>query len=158
MAGALFIRENCSPVYLRKDLRVTLRSEFPRKAMNTEEIRKFCLALPGAKEKLQWGDALCFKIREKIFAVLGLDDVRLTFKTTPEMFIELTEQEDITPSPYLGRYSWVMLHRLDALPASQMKDLIRASYNMVLEKAPKKRAAPKSKLRKSKSRKTKAKK
>ncbi len=109
--------------------------------MNTEEIRKFCLALPNATEKLQWGDALCFKIREKMFAVLGLDEVRLTFKTSPEMFIELTEQEDITPAPYLGRHNWVMFHRLDALPASRTKELIRASYNMVLEKAPKKHTA-----------------
>jgi predicted DNA-binding protein (MmcQ/YjbR family) len=111
--------------------------------MNTEEIRKFCLALPDAKEKLQWGDALCFKIREKMFAVLGLDQVRLTFKTTPDTFAELTEREDITPSPYLGRHNWVMLHRLDALPSGQIKNLLQASYNMVLEKAPKKRPAKK---------------
>jgi predicted DNA-binding protein (MmcQ/YjbR family) len=117
-----------------------------RKCMNPEEIRKLCLALPDVKEKLQWGDALCFKIREKMFAVLGLDQVRLTFKTTPEMFVELTEQEDITPAPYLGHYNWVMLHRLDALPATRTKELIRASYAMVLEKAPKKRTATKRKL------------
>ncbi len=116
--------------------------------MNTEQIRKFCLALPDVTEKLQWGDALCFKIREKMFAVLGLDQVRLTFKTTPDTFAELTEQEDITPSPYLGRHNWVMLHRLDALPTTQIKDLLQASYKMVLEKAPKKRPAPKPKLSK----------
>ena len=49
-------------------------------AVNIEEIRGYCLAFPGAAEKLQWGDALCFKVREKMFAVLGLDEVRFTFK------------------------------------------------------------------------------
>jgi predicted DNA-binding protein (MmcQ/YjbR family) len=121
--------------------------------MNTEEIRKLCLALPDAKEKLQWGDALCFKISEKMFAVLGLDQVRLTFKTTPDTFAELTEREDITPSPYLGRHNWVMLHRLDALPSGQIKNLLQASYNMVLEKTPKKR--PATKLAKQETRKSK---
>ena len=88
-----------------------------------------------------------------MFAVLGLDQVRLTFKTTPDTFAELTEREDITPSPYLGRHNWVMLHRLDALPSGQIKNLLQASYNMVLEKAPKKR--PAKKLAKQKTRKSK---
>ena len=37
----------------------------------------------------------------------GLDNLRLSFKCTPEMFAELIEREDIHPSPYVGRYKWV---------------------------------------------------
>jgi predicted DNA-binding protein (MmcQ/YjbR family) len=67
--------------------------------MNVDEVRKFCLAFPEANEKLQWGDALCFKVREKMFAVLGLDQVRLTSKCTAESFAELTERHDIRQAP-----------------------------------------------------------
>ena len=107
--------------------------------MSVDSIREYCLSFPHATEKLQWGDALCFKVREKMFAVLGLDNPRLSFKCTPEAFAELTEREHIQPSPYLGRYKWVMLNRLDAVPWNELQKLIRQSYEMVAAKAPKKR-------------------
>lgn len=104
--------------------------------MNVESLRAYCLSFPEATEKLQWGDALCFKVREKMFAVLGLDQVRLTFKCTPEIFAELIERQNIHPSPYVGRYNWVMLDRLDAVRSDELKDLLRQSYEMVAAKAP----------------------
>lgn len=106
--------------------------------MNVDEIRKYCLAFPDATEKLQWDDALCFKVNGKMFSVLGLDRLRFTFKCTPEAFAELVERENIHPSPYLGRHNWVMLDRLDALRNDELKDLIRQSYEMVAAKAPRK--------------------
>src|SRR5437868_2091402 len=104
--------------------------------MDVESIRNFCLSFPHATENLQWGEDLCFKVRGKILAVLDLGSVpqRLSFKCTPEKFAELTEQEGISPAPYLGRYKWVMLERLSALPAPELKDLIRESYTMVASK------------------------
>jgi predicted DNA-binding protein (MmcQ/YjbR family) len=116
--------------------------------MNVDSVRAYCLSFPEASEKLQWGDALCFKVRTKMFAVLGLDQVRLTFKCTPETFAELIERPDIRPSPYLGRYHWVMLDRLDALRNDELKDLLRQSYEMVAAKAPKAGARPREKKRK----------
>ena len=109
--------------------------------MNVDEIRKYCLSFPEATEKLQWGDALCFKVRAKMFAVIGLDRVRFTFKCTPEIFAELIEREDIHRAPYVGRYNWVMLDRLDALRKVELEDLIRQSYEMVAANAPKKTRA-----------------
>jgi predicted DNA-binding protein (MmcQ/YjbR family) len=107
--------------------------------MNVDEIRKYCLAFPEATENLQWGDDLCFKIRGKIFATLALTAVpqRLCFKCTPERFAELTEREDIHPAPYVGRYSWVILDRLDALRNDELEDLIQQSYEMAAAKAAK---------------------
>jgi len=105
--------------------------------MNVEEIREYCLAFPEATEKLQWGDDLCFKIRAKIFAIVSLDNPRICFKCTPEAFADLIEQEDIHPAPYVGRYNWVMLDRLDCLRQDELRDLIRQSYEMVAAKAPK---------------------
>jgi predicted DNA-binding protein (MmcQ/YjbR family) len=110
--------------------------------MNVDSIRAYCLSFPEATEKLQWGDALCFKVKERMFAVLGLDRVRLTFKCSPEIFAELIERQDVRPSPYLGRHNWVMVEKLDALRHDELKDLIRQSYEMALAKAPKRRARP----------------
>jgi predicted DNA-binding protein (MmcQ/YjbR family) len=105
--------------------------------MSVESIRRFCLAFPRATENLQWGDDLCFKVGGKIFVLLSLSSVppRLMFKCTPEKFAELVEQEDIIPAPYVGRYKWVSLERLDVLPWTEVKDLIEQSYGMVAAKA-----------------------
>jgi predicted DNA-binding protein (MmcQ/YjbR family) len=114
--------------------------------MNIDSIRAFCLSFPSATEKLQWTDNLCFKIRGKIFVMLGLDNPRLCFKCAPEVFAELIEREDIHPAPYVGRYKWVILNRLDAVPDHELQDLIRQSFEMVSAKAPKQfRSASKSK-------------
>jgi predicted DNA-binding protein (MmcQ/YjbR family) len=111
--------------------------------MTTDSIREYCLSLPHTTEKLQWGDALCFKVNERMFAVLGLDNPRLSFKCTPEKFAELIEREHVQPSPYLGRYKWVMLDRLDAVRWSELQELILQSYEMVAAKAPKRKPAKK---------------
>src|SRR5215469_16241081 len=107
--------------------------------MDVDSIRAFCLAFPKATGKLQWGEELCFKVGGKIFVMLGLDTLRLCFKCTPDMFAELIEREDIRPAPYVGRYKWVMLDRLDALPNDELRDLIGQSYEMVAAKVPKRR-------------------
>jgi predicted DNA-binding protein (MmcQ/YjbR family) len=107
--------------------------------MNVDEIRAYCLAFPSTTENLQWEDDLCFKVRGKIFAIVSLTAVpqKLCFKCSPERFAELIEREDIRPAPYVGRYKWVMLDRLDALCSDELEDLIRQSYEMVAAKAPK---------------------
>lgn len=105
--------------------------------MDVDSIRAYCLSFPHVTEKLQWGDDLCFKISGKIFAMLGLDLPRLCFKCTLDVFAELIEREDIRPAPYVGRYKWVILNRLDAVRDAELEDLIRQSYEMVAAKAPK---------------------
>jgi len=106
--------------------------------MNVDEIREYCLGFPEATENLQWGDDLCFKVRRKIFAITALTAPphKVCFKCTPEIFAELTERPDIIPAPYVGRYKWVLVERLDALRGDELKDLIRQSYEMVAAKAP----------------------
>ena len=111
--------------------------------MDVDAIRAFCMAFPNTTEKLQWGDDLCFKVGGKIFVMLGLDNPRLCFKCTPDTFAELIEREDIRPAPYVGRYKWVMLDRLDAAGDAELQDLIRQSFEMVSAKAPKKKAGRK---------------
>ena len=109
--------------------------------MDIESIRSFCLSLPHADEKVQWGNDLLFRVGEKMFAVAALEPshgVALSFKCTPDKFAELVEQEGIIPAPYLARHHWVGLERFDALPDRELKPLLTNAYQMVLGKLPNK--------------------
>lgn len=111
--------------------------------MNIDSLRAYCLSFRDTSEKLQWDDELCFKTGGKIFVMLGLDNPRLCFKCTPEVFAELIELENVRPAPYVGRYKWVMLDRLDAVGDAELEALIRQSYEMVSAKAPSRAKPPK---------------
>jgi predicted DNA-binding protein (MmcQ/YjbR family) len=117
--------------------------------MNVESVRNYSLNFPQAKETLQWGETLCFKVNGKIFATLSLASVPPTmcFKCTPETFAELCEHEGISPAPYVGRYKWVLLERLDVLRDEETQELIRYSYEMVMMKANPKKKAGKAKVK-----------
>ena len=109
--------------------------------MDPEAIRKYCLSLPNVTERVQWGNDLLFCIGGKMFAVAGLDakyPTKLSFKCTPEKFAELVEMEGIVPAPYVARYHWVALEDLDALPARELKALLKNAYQLVHDKLPKK--------------------
>jgi len=107
--------------------------------MNLDSVRNYCLSLPHATEDIQWGNDLLFRISGKIFAAMSLDPPHsLSFKCTPEKFDELIEFEGIIPAPYTARNKWVMLERLDALNDSEIKRLIKNSYEMIFSKLTKK--------------------
>jgi predicted DNA-binding protein (MmcQ/YjbR family) len=125
--------------------------------MDIEQVRTYCLSFPHVTETVQWGYDLVFKIGGKMFAVTALEaaPVCLSFKCTPEKFAELVERDSIIPAPYVARYHWVALERFNALSEKELKALLRNSYDLVLEKLPKKaraelegRSAPKKAIRK----------
>jgi predicted DNA-binding protein (MmcQ/YjbR family) len=113
---------------------------------DADSLRELCLSFPGATENLQWGESLCFKVRGKIFAIVDLSEGNLcpiTLKCAPEQFHELLEIEGISQAPYVGRYRWVLLETSNVLPSTELEALIRQSYDLVVAKAPKKKAVRK---------------
>ena len=108
--------------------------------MNIEQLRKFCLAFPGATEDIKWGADLCFCVGAKMFCVTGADSVQsgLSIKCTPEKFEELIERDGIDPAAYVGRYKWVRIAKLDAVTPTELKSLIEKSYQLVFDKLPSK--------------------
>ena len=111
--------------------------------MDAESTRAFLLTLPHVAETLQWGDNLVFwvagkSIGGKMFSVLVLGSPRavLSFAAGPERFAELVEREGIFPAPYLARAHWVALERWDALPAVELKSLLRDARDLVYAKLP----------------------
>src|ERR1043165_9755766 len=106
--------------------------------MNIEELRKYCLAKPGATEDVKWGADLCFSVGAKMFAVTSADSSAggLSIKCTPEKFDELIEREGIAPAAYVGRYKWVHIEKPNAVTPDELRELIRTSYQLVFDKLP----------------------
>jgi predicted DNA-binding protein (MmcQ/YjbR family) len=113
--------------------------------MDLEGVRKICLGFPHTTENIQWGADLCFKIGGKMFCVCNTEPVgeqpRMSFKTTPEGFAELCERDGVIPAPYMARNKWVSLMGWNTLPAAELKERLRESYDLVLGKLPKKTQA-----------------
>jgi predicted DNA-binding protein (MmcQ/YjbR family) len=105
-------------------------------------VRSVCLALPHTTEKIQWVHDLLFCVGGKIYCVAnlepGLSPTKIAFKCTPERFAELVEIEGIIPAPYMARNQWVAFTKVDALRQHEIKELIHDSYQLVLQKLPKK--------------------
>jgi predicted DNA-binding protein (MmcQ/YjbR family) len=108
--------------------------------MDLDQLRKLCLSFPGTTEQIQWGDDLLFKVGGKMFAVTRLEPskVWLSLKANPENFAELTERPGVIPAPYLARAKWIALETQDALPSTEIAQLLRESYELVLAKLPRK--------------------
>jgi predicted DNA-binding protein (MmcQ/YjbR family) len=109
--------------------------------MHVETIRKVCLQMPHATENVQWGYDLCFKVDGKLFAVTPLEPAptKLAFKASPENFQLLCERPGIIPAPYMARAQWVALQESNAIPDSELRELLAESYRLVFERLPKKR-------------------
>ena len=108
-------------------------------------VRAFCLSLPHATEDVQWEHNLLFRIAGKMFCIAnlepGVSPTKLAFKCTAEKFAELVEIEGVIPAPYMARNHWVALIEMDALRQPELKELIQQSYQLVLEKLPRKTQA-----------------
>ena len=107
--------------------------------MNPETVRRICRALPGTTEDIKWVEDLVFSVGKKMYAVVSLEPPHtVAFKCTPDMFAELVEREGIIPAPYLARAMWVRETELGAtLDRQELQELLRASYELVRAKLPK---------------------
>ena len=108
--------------------------------MDSESVRAHCLSFPHATENVQWGNDLVFKIAGKMFAVMALEGpvkYIMSFKCTEEKFNELIEQEGMDPAPYMARNKCVAIERFDVLSDKELKSLLRKSYDLVVDKLPK---------------------
>jgi predicted DNA-binding protein (MmcQ/YjbR family) len=109
-------------------------------------VRAFCLSLPNATEDVQWEHNLLFRIAGKMFCIANLEPAvsrptKICFKCAPEKFAELVEIEGIIPAPYMARNHWVAMIEMDALRQPEIRELIQGSYQMILEKLPRKTQA-----------------
>ena len=108
--------------------------------MKASQVRKVCIALPGATEQIQWGKDRVFKIGGKMFACSGTEkDSRYSFKVEDERFLELTSLDGVSPAPYLARAKWVQIDPASCeVPAGELKKLLQRSHELVFARLTKK--------------------
>ncbi len=107
--------------------------------MKLSEFDGFCGGLAATEMVIQWGGAHVWKVGGKVFALASTwgkhsGDFKIGFKASDMAFMMLTEQADIEPSPYLGRYKWVQLQTSDALSNSDIKAYIDMAHQLVVAK------------------------
>src|SRR5688572_20982798 len=109
--------------------------------MKVAPLRAIVDAWPGVESGIKWEDDLVFTVAGKMFCVLcvrGSLAGRLSFKVEDARFLELTERPGFIPAPYLARAHWVLVAKPESLPARELRDLLRRSYELVRGKLPKK--------------------
>ena len=110
--------------------------------MNIEEIRDYCLSKKWVTEDLPFGDdTLVFRVKEKIFALANLEgEIHLNLKCNPERAIELREEfSAIIPGYHMNKQHWNTLIMDGSLKKELILSLIDHSYDLILEKLPKKK-------------------
>jgi predicted DNA-binding protein (MmcQ/YjbR family) len=106
--------------------------------MTLEEIRDYCLSLPGVTENIKWENHVCFSVGDKMFVVTNPDNipVNASFKTSDELFDELPQREGIIPAPYMARHKWVFIDDIGRLKKKEWMKFIDIAYQQVFQKLP----------------------
>jgi predicted DNA-binding protein (MmcQ/YjbR family) len=109
--------------------------------MTPDQIARFCLQLPGAREDLKWGSNRVFSVAgNKMFAILDfLDEGRggLAFKVGPELFLGFVDRPGIHPAPYLARAHWISMQRPYPMGADELREALTRSHQLVVARLPK---------------------
>ena len=105
--------------------------------MNIEDLREICLSFPMVEEDVKWENDLCFLVFNKMFCVTGLEGrFEVAFKVPTDIFDELVANDDIVPSPYLGRYHWVLVKNPMIFNRTEWESHLRQSFDLISAKLP----------------------
>ncbi len=110
-------------------------------AVTIDELRAFCMSLPGTQEKETWGDAehagdVTFRVKDKIFLITGPDGGGASIRTTREQQAELLDTFPgiFRSSAYVGRFGWVSV-ALDAVDDDLLRGIIEGAWRRTAPKA-----------------------
>ena len=109
--------------------------------MNTEEVREYCLSLPGVTEDSPYGpDMIVFRIEGKIFLHLPLEyaEPRISIKLPPAEGQRLRDKyEAVSAGYHLNKIHWNDILIEHTFDAEQIEKWIVESYNLVISGLPK---------------------
>ncbi len=109
--------------------------------MNIEEIREYCLSKTGTTEEFPFDETtLVFKVMGKMFALTDLEgELSINLKCDPERAVDLREQHSsIHPGYHMNKKYWNTVFINGELSDWFIYELIDHSYQLVVEKLPKK--------------------
>jgi hypothetical protein len=102
--------------------------------ISAAQARQMLLSLPEAQELETWGEAT-FRVRHKIFAMLGADERALTLKATLEdqQALVTIDPETYSVAPYVGRFGWIRV-RLETVDPDDLQGLILEAWQRTAPK------------------------
>lgn len=109
--------------------------------MHIEAFYNYCLSFPGTSESFPFDKkTLVFKVKGKIFALTDIDEFEsINLKCEPSKALELRAlYEEIQPGYHMNKKHWNTVNTKGSLEDEFLFELIRHSYNLVVDKLPKK--------------------
>lgn len=107
--------------------------------MNLEDIREFCLSLPGVTEGFPFDmETLVFKVMGKMFCLLSLEtEHSISLKNRPEKITELQEEYSfVLPGYHMNKHHWMRVQLQDQVMDTLLKEWIGTSYSLVVAGLP----------------------
>ena len=108
--------------------------------MAPDELRRRCLAQPGAIEDFPFGEQVSvFKVAGKVFAIADLDGVPLevSLKCDPDVAQALrSERPAIRPGYHLNKRHWNTVTLDGSIADAEIADMIQDSYDLVAASLP----------------------
>jgi predicted DNA-binding protein (MmcQ/YjbR family) len=100
--------------------------------MNIEDLRTYCMSLPGVTEDIKWEDNLVFSVGNKMFCLADLKPpLRVSLKVPEAQFTELTQSEAIIQAPYFARLKWVTVIQEEHWSKNEWEFFLQQSYSIV---------------------------
>jgi hypothetical protein len=106
-----------------------------------DELRAFCLSLPGTHEKETWGDAehagdVTFRVKDRIYVMTGPNGGGASIRTTIDQQAELLDTFPgvFRSAPYVGRFGWVVAE-LDRVDDELLRGIIEGAWRRTAPKA-----------------------
>jgi len=108
--------------------------------MDLETLRKYCLEKTYTTEEFPFGETtLVFKVSGKIFLLIGLENHPLQFnvKCDPDLAVELRETySSVIPAFHMNKKHWNTVIINGQLHSKQIREMIDASYDLVVRSLP----------------------
>jgi predicted DNA-binding protein (MmcQ/YjbR family) len=108
--------------------------------MDAVEFREYCLTKPRATEGTPFGETvLVFKVGEKMFALMSLDEVPATanLKCDSDLALELRDRyEQVRPGYHMNKKHWNTVEIEGGIPETELRKMIDHSYDLVVQSLP----------------------
>ena len=107
--------------------------------MTVEDLRDYCLSLPGVTEKMPWighkvySSGLCFYICGKWFCFCDVDNFDfINIKLPPAMGEELRSEYDaVRPGWHMNKKYWITMLLDGTVSEAKILDFLDMSYDLI---------------------------
>ena len=114
--------------------------------LTRDDLNAYCASLPQTTHVVQWGGSDVWKVGGKLFAVIGMGGkhaAAVTFKVSHLAYEVLSDTPGLRPAPYLASrgMKWIQHYGEPGLSDDSLREHIKASYDMIVEKLTRKKRA-----------------